>query len=67
MRREGRAGKGKGSNASQEKRGGGKSWRRKVKGHEENKGERQTSRSWGRKRQKVRGGLEVAEGGEDGE
>lgn len=39
MRREGKAEKRKGSDASQKKkkRGGGKSWRRKVKGQEENK------------------------------
>lgn len=49
------------------KRGGGKRQRRKVKGHEENKGERQTNRSWRRKRQKVRGGGKGSWGGEEGE
>lgn len=39
----------KGSNASQENKRRREDWRKKVKGHEENKGERQTNRSWGRK------------------
>lgn len=47
---------------AKKKRGGGKTQRRKVKGHRENKGERQANRSWGRKRQKVRGGKKAAAG-----